>query len=393
MRKIRVLWAQTHPTQYVTPLLKLISIEKNINLTACYLSDFSINNYYDVQFKREIKWDIDLLSGYKSFFLSRSRKNIKFSFFCPYIFISFRLVKEIFCSDIIIVQGWQHYYLLIIGLVARIFGKTVVQRSETPSSIKIDNSRVAFKKSYFHWILSTLSFAFSNYYLYIGELNKRYLLSRSISKNKLFKSPYCVDNSFFIDLINAEKPVIARKFDIDISKPTLLYSSKLTHRKNVILLLEMFIKYFYNNANLVIVGDGPLKSEVINIINSNNNLSNIHFLGFINQKELPNLYHLADIFVLPAFEENWGVVINEAMCNSCAIITTNEVGSSYDLVQHKVNGYIYDTKYQNKLFSALEFCLYENRYKNMGLESKRIISDWDNSITVKSIISISNEIA
>ena len=64
-KEVKLLWIQTHPTQYVSPLLDKISRNKKFNFKAIYLSDFSTKEYFDYQFKKKIRWNINLIKNIK----------------------------------------------------------------------------------------------------------------------------------------------------------------------------------------------------------------------------------------------------------------------------------------------------------------------------------------
>ena len=68
-------------------------------------------------------------------------------------------------------------------------------------------------------------------------------------------------------------------------------------------------------------------------------LKNVSFLPFQNQKRLKKIYQKSDIFVMPSREEPWGLALNEAMASENVIISSNLVGSSFDLVKNGMNGY------------------------------------------------------
>jgi glycosyltransferase involved in cell wall biosynthesis len=74
----------------------------------------------------------------------------------------------------------------------------------------------------------------------------------------------------------------------------------------------------------LVVGDGPymesLKAQAADVA------SPAKFAGFINQTELIGLYEEASIFVFPSIQENFPMVLLEAMDAGCAIITTDAEG-------------------------------------------------------------------
>lgn len=46
------------------------------------------------------------------------------------------------------------------------------------------------------------------------------------------------------------------------------------------------------------------------------------------------------MFVLPSYNETWGLIVNEVMNAGRAIIVTDQVGCHYDLVHDSVNGFV-----------------------------------------------------
>src|SRR5271170_3339196 len=67
---IRIAVLNTHPIQYFAPLYAYInSADAGLEVTALYLSDYSLRGERDADFGREVKWDVELLAGYRSVFL------------------------------------------------------------------------------------------------------------------------------------------------------------------------------------------------------------------------------------------------------------------------------------------------------------------------------------
>jgi glycosyltransferase involved in cell wall biosynthesis len=67
----------------------------------------------------------------------------------------------------------------------------------------------------------------------------------------------------------------------------------------------------------------------------------VKFMGFQNQTELPALYDLCDVFVLPSRFEPWGLVVNEVMNAGKPVIVSDQVGSGPDLVMPGRNGGVF----------------------------------------------------
>jgi len=116
------------------------------------------------------------------------------------------------------------------------------------------------------------------------------------------------------------------------------------------------------------------------------NMKNVLCVGFKTQEEICKFYAIADVFVLPSEYDIWGVVVNEAMCFSLPIITTNEVLSSADLVANKGNGFLYKAGNVEMLHAALQNLVRHRELRlEMGRQSRMIIQGWDQNASVNGI--------
>src|SRR5438270_13372792 len=68
----RIAVLNSHPIQYFAPLYAYLNAAPDLEVTALYLSDFSIRGGKDVGFDCDVKWDVDLLRGYQSIFLGEA---------------------------------------------------------------------------------------------------------------------------------------------------------------------------------------------------------------------------------------------------------------------------------------------------------------------------------
>src|SRR5690348_14401330 len=62
---------ETHPIQYHAPVYRVVQSKFGIPVSVIYGSDCSVAGYKDREFGASFAWDVDLLSGYDSVFLSR----------------------------------------------------------------------------------------------------------------------------------------------------------------------------------------------------------------------------------------------------------------------------------------------------------------------------------
>ena len=103
----------------------------------------------------------------------------------------------------------------------------------------------------------------------------------------------------------------------------------------------------------------------------------VSFGGFVNQSELPKVYAASDVFVLPAENEPWGLIVNEVMCAGVPVIVASEVGCVPDLVHDGRNGLLMQAGDVASLTAALRRMLVDDRERvAMGRKGLEMIRDW-----------------
>lgn len=221
-----------------------------------------------------------------------------------------------------------------------------------------------------------------------GKNSRDYLTSLGANEKKIFKAPNAVNNSNFkLKLSRKDKAKLKEKYGIPKEDKVLLYIGQLIDRKGVKYLLDSFNELTQQDKklSLIIVGEGPQKKELL-AKTCELGLDKAYFLGYLPDEELKKIYGLADLFVLPSYEEVWGLVINEAMCSGLPVITTRNVGSAIDLVKNGINGYIIKEKNSEELAQAILKVFKEKDKSNkMGGASKNIIKDFTPKKTAQGI--------
>lgn len=372
MKKIRLAWVSTHPIQYQAPLLRQIAACPDIELTALFFSDFSTRSFVDPEFNRPIHWDTPLLEGYHSEFLPGTGSQVSaIKAFEPRVGGLYeRLQKSNF--DAVLVQGWQHYGMLKAAWLAKRAGLQVLMRCEATDHVASSKGlKGKVREAVVSFLLSKVDKC-----LAIGTRNRDFYLRRGFKAENIGSMPYCVDNDHFRQKAEAtDVSALRAELGMDADRSVILYASKLMRRKFPDQLLQAYAQLPEPRPYLLYVGDGELRAALEAEVKVQK-LGDVRLLGFRNQSELPAFYALADIFVLPSINETWGLVINEAMNAGCAIISTDQVGSAVDLVEHGKNGYVLKAGDIPALTDALNSCLDQERLQAMQAESLKRIEHW-----------------
>jgi glycosyltransferase involved in cell wall biosynthesis len=104
---------------------------------------------------------------------------------------------------------------------------------------------------------------------------------------------------------------------------TLLLVSRMFERKGVQFFLEA-IRDWRTDWEVVIAGDGPYLPKLKRMARGLS--TEVRFTGFLDRRQLFDLYGAAKIFAFPSIQENFPIVLLEAMHAGCAVITTSAKG-------------------------------------------------------------------
>jgi 1,2-diacylglycerol 3-alpha-glucosyltransferase len=129
--------------------------------------------------------------------------------------------------------------------------------------------------------------------------------------------------------------------------------------------------------SLVLLGDGPLKSDLCHLISDLRLDAHVHLPGFKQYHELPVYYGLASAFVHASTTEQWGLVVNEAMASGLPVLVSNRCGCAQDLVKEGVNGFTFDPCNIEQLAQLmLKLSTLNNQLSTLGSASRELISQW-----------------
>jgi len=166
-------------------------------------------------------------------------------------------------------------------------------------------------------------------------------------KDKIIVAYPCPDPDFF-NAPDAETINSLRKQYALEGKRVLLTISALTEGKGIPHLLRIMPEILKLVPNLVwiLIGDGPKKQIVLEMIQRNNLQNVVRFLGEIPHNELKKFYYLSDLFVLLTHpdegkEEGVGMVFLESAACGLPVVAGKSGGVS-EAVRDDVTGILVD---------------------------------------------------
>lgn len=322
---------------YRIPLFNAISEMGNFSFKVITLAEREKNRKWEIE-KEKIKFDYQILPGWH-WFIWREKQEVA-------IHLN-RGVFKVFLEykpDVVITSGYDSLAYWQAFLYCKIFKKKFILWNET-TLLSVGSIRGP------KGLLKKIIIKGANKYIVSGIKAKEYIMHLGAKYEDVYISLDTVDVSYFREKVIKYQ----NKHDFFTEKEKypkiiILYIGQLIKRKGISQVLKALNILGDPDISFMIVGNGP-EERNLKIFCKENKLQNVFFEGFQQQEMLPKYYALADIFILPSFEEVWGLVINEALASGLYVLSSKYAGASYDLIKKGWNGEIFDP---NKVEEIIE---------------------------------------
>ena len=202
--------------------------------------------------------------------------------------------------------------------------------------------------------------------------------SLGIPDDRLVLTPYVVDNEWWIrQAENVDRGEVRRGWGVPEDAEVILFCAKLQSWKRPLDALNAFAQAGVTGSHLVFAGEGPLRRVLESRASLLGVAERVHFLGFVNQSQLPAVYYASDLLLLPSEYDAFGVVVNEAMLCGCPAIVSDRVGAGGDLIRAGQTGYIFPCGNVENLAALLREVLSDReRLKQMSAAARQRMATW-----------------
>ena len=146
------------------------------------------------------------------------------------------------------------------------------------------------------------------------------------------------------------------------NKKYILYVGRLVYRKGLFDLINSSVSILKEHDDLeyIIVGKGPLLSQLYDLSKKLGVQHKINFTGYVSEKRLISLYQNAATTVVPSHYEGTTGVLLQAMSAGSPTIATN-VGGHPDVIDNGLNGFLIPPKSPGSITKALDIVLSDNK--------------------------------
>lgn len=231
---------------------------------------------------------------------------------------------------------------------ARLLGlrKTGIYHTDFPLIVRhvtLDHAMEELTWKYILWFYSQMDTV-----LVPSECYRRHLVRHGLEPGKIVVMGHGVDTEEFHprhgDNHFWERYGLKRGF-------TFLYAGRVSPDKNLEELLVAFRSILKRipDANLAVVGDGPLLSTIKDRYRD----PRIVFTGFLRGEELARAYASADAFVFPSTTDTFGLAVLEAQASGLPAIVS-DCGGPAETVSRNGSGLIVDLGHPRALADAME---------------------------------------
>lgn len=217
-----------------------------------------------------------------------------------------------------------------------------------------------------------------DYFVVNGDETEKYLREGlGFKKTPIMKGCMCADSyglaRAVASVTEEVKGNIRKELNL-MGGLTFLFVGQMVDRKGIKELMTAWLKHIENhpNDNLLVVGSGvhelPLREKYMDV-------PSIHILGGIPYDIIHTYYATCDVFIMPTLEDNWCLVIPEAMACGKPVAGSIYNGGTCELVIDGESGYQFDPMKEESIVECLGK-FHDTDLTKMGDRAKEVESNF-----------------
>ena len=237
-------------------------------------------------------------------------------------------------------------------------------KGNIPVTLAMDNIWYGQFRQYLGMIYSRLFFVNLFDFIWVpGQPQHYYAKKLGFKTNQMLLNSYCADISKFKKFYNESRVEKESNFP-----HRFLFVGRYVPQKGLNELWEAFNmlqKEQPNDWELVCVGAGPL-------FDSRSESDKIVHLGFVQPNDFQKIVSETGVFILPSWEEHWGVVLHEFAVTGYPIICCEDIGAASTFVKNEVNGFTFKARNTIDLKNKMLKIVNSNNLDLIGMGRKSI---------------------
>ncbi|OGU74710.1 MAG: N-acetyl-alpha-D-glucosaminyl L-malate synthase BshA, partial [Ignavibacteria bacterium RBG_16_34_14] len=210
----------------------------------------------------------------------------------------------------------------------------------------------------------------------------RFLKEKTLTNYDIDKDIVVIPNFVDTELFKPNIDCSFRKNIASRGEKILVHTSNFRPVKRVTDAIKIFdIVQKEVPSKLILVGDGPDRSECERLVRQLNLIDKVKFLG--KQEGLVEILSASDIFLIPSQSESFGLSALEAMACGLPVVSSS-VGGLPELVGHNESGFIAEIGDISRMAKyAIELLTNEKKYKIFSQNAReRAVKKFDTNKVV-----------
>lgn len=201
-----------------------------------------------------------------------------------------------------------------------------------------------------------------SFFLAIGNIGVNLYSKAGYNENKIFEWGYFVSQ---FNLLENDKVDVNKEFIIT-------FIGRLAEGKGLSTLIKS-LQNIQQSFVLYIVGDGPLRSYLKQLVTFYELSDKVYFQGILENRRIQETLDFTDLLVLPSDKKDgWGVVVNEALNSGVPVLCSNNCGAS-TLLKEYWRGSVFEFSNNMELGTELKKRIDEGKLK---IETRLRIQQW-----------------
>jgi len=354
---MKILIIKNIPSPYRNKLFNTLSQvlkEKEADLEVWYLANREPNR----------KWILsknDFNYNHRYFWGLHPRISNMYAHFNPGIYLKLLFAKP----DVIIIGGFGAPTLWFIPFFVK-------KRTSLLLWIETNNYRSLRNKGIAHFFKTWLISKYQNFVVpgqrAVDYINQRHNSTRNV---RFFKLPNLIDETIFnigvSDIRKNHLESTRMKYGVVGNKQIWFCPARLSPEKGLVEFLNALPSNI-TSFEFLIAGDGPLESEIQDLINKKK--LSVRLLGNKQINEIMELFAISNLFVLPSLADASPLSVIEAIAAELPLLVSVRIGNFPEVFNGK-NGWSLDPEEPEKLKEVIKdiIQLDSNVLAQMGKES------------------------
>jgi glycosyltransferase involved in cell wall biosynthesis len=164
-------------------------------------------------------------------------------------------------------------------------------------------------------------------------------------------------NSVGLDRVRAQGGHVLAPAGTAFQERHFIYVGRFVSKKNMFNLIEAYARYIgmagATARRLVLIGSGPLEQALRERLDALQIAHMVDFPGFLPAPEVSRALSRSLALVLVSTEEQWGLVVNEALAFGLPIVASFPLGACDALIRNLVNGFVVEPESVDGIASAM----------------------------------------